>query len=464
VIGCLLVVGATGAVATGPGPGPGSENVPSQESTATNHSAVGIQNVTVLGQRRVDDLNGRPAVLATDDAGLRITFDTGNESGTFVACVSARDRQTSAQPGTNQSFACQRRNLPNGTVQRVTVDATSFGNRTGRVNLAVTLSVSKLERTVLDRANVSLYVFDPENDFDGDGLRNRREFATGTDPTDTDTDKDGLQDGPEVHTYGSDPTSADTDGDGVRDGTEIRRGTDPARAGSPEPTEAVATPVQSTEPTATATERAISTGLVAGVFAAVPLIAVGYLVVRRRPTGRTAPTDTSSAGDDNRPDVEAGTSGSAAVDPVDDGEATDDEDLASAESDASTSPGRPEETTHETIGSETEDVDTGGTDSGPSGTAEPAQSDEKPSAVAESMPAVTSDEERVLEVVTRADGRIPQQELVQQFDWSKSKVSRVTSRLADDDKLVKLQVGRRNLLVLPGKEPRPGPDPDDDDP
>jgi hypothetical protein len=41
-----------------------------------------------------------------------------------------------------------------------------------------------------------------------------------TDPTDGDTDHDGLDDGEEAFLYGSDPTVPDTDGDGCRDGSD----------------------------------------------------------------------------------------------------------------------------------------------------------------------------------------------------------------------------------------------------
>jgi len=42
-----------------------------------------------------------------------------------------------------------------------------------------------------------------------------------TDPTDSDTDRDGLVDGPERLTYGSDPTLTDTDGDSLSDYLEV---------------------------------------------------------------------------------------------------------------------------------------------------------------------------------------------------------------------------------------------------
>lgn len=42
-----------------------------------------------------------------------------------------------------------------------------------------------------------------------------------------DTDKDGLSDYLEIHSYGTDPLNKDSDGDGVEDGAEIRAGLDP---------------------------------------------------------------------------------------------------------------------------------------------------------------------------------------------------------------------------------------------
>jgi hypothetical protein len=87
-------------------------------------------------------------------------------------------------------------------------------------------------------------------DSDGDGLTNEQEQQIGTDPTDPDTDGDGIGDGNEdpdgdgltnlqefsgsanTH-YGNRPTNpldADTDNDGLKDGREIELRTDPRDA------------------------------------------------------------------------------------------------------------------------------------------------------------------------------------------------------------------------------------------
>lgn len=65
-------------------------------------------------------------------------------------------------------------------------------------------------------------------DLDSDGLTWQEERDLGTDPSEPDSDGDGLSDGDEVHDQGTDPLSTDTDGDGYDDGAEVDAGTDPA--------------------------------------------------------------------------------------------------------------------------------------------------------------------------------------------------------------------------------------------
>lgn len=57
-----------------------------------------------------------------------------------------------------------------------------------------------------------------------------------------------------------------------------------------------------------------------------------------------------------------------------------------------------------------------------------------------------SDIEYVMELVDSCGGRIKQKELVRRTGWSEAKVSRVTSALAEDGYLEKLQIGRENVI------------------
>lgn len=56
---------------------------------------------------------------------------------------------------------------------------------------------------------------------------NEKERDYGTDPTDPDTDNDGLSDSQEVSWEKSDPLDSDTDDDGLNDLNEILNGTNP---------------------------------------------------------------------------------------------------------------------------------------------------------------------------------------------------------------------------------------------
>ncbi|HSS96851.1 MAG TPA: Ig-like domain-containing protein, partial [Terriglobales bacterium] len=66
-----------------------------------------------------------------------------------------------------------------------------------------------------------------DGDFDGDGLSNRQEFLSHTNPTLADTDGDGVSDGDEVNIYHTDARSSDSDHDGMDDGYEIHHHLNP---------------------------------------------------------------------------------------------------------------------------------------------------------------------------------------------------------------------------------------------
>jgi hypothetical protein len=69
--------------------------------------------------------------------------------------------------------------------------------------------------------------FSDTDDPDNDGLNNLAEFNAHTNPIDSDSDDDGLDDGLEVNTLGSNPLLVDTDGDTWPDGMEVAAGTNP---------------------------------------------------------------------------------------------------------------------------------------------------------------------------------------------------------------------------------------------
>lgn len=85
------------------------------------------------------------------------------------------------------------------------------------------------EWELLYAANLTILTSDTQ-DYDSDGLTNEEEVIAGTDPTDDDTDGDGVTDGDEVDTHGTDPLDTDTDDDEMDDGWEVQYGLDATTA------------------------------------------------------------------------------------------------------------------------------------------------------------------------------------------------------------------------------------------
>jgi len=83
----------------------------------------------------------------------------------------------------------------------------------------------------LINADELLALTDPTNpDTDGDGLDDAREVSEDyLDPLDDDMDDDGLLDGEEVDTYGTDPNKGDTDNDTIPDKWEVEHELDPLK-------------------------------------------------------------------------------------------------------------------------------------------------------------------------------------------------------------------------------------------
>ncbi|WP_205895469.1 Ig-like domain-containing protein [Metapseudomonas otitidis] len=84
----------------------------------------------------------------------------------------------------------------------------------------VELETSGLDPTLPDSDGNGIP--DGDEDLDGDGLTNLQEAKAGTKLRVYDTDGDDLSDGAEVLTHGTNPLLKDTDGDGLTDGEEVR--------------------------------------------------------------------------------------------------------------------------------------------------------------------------------------------------------------------------------------------------
>ena len=70
-------------------------------------------------------------------------------------------------------------------------------------------------------------IVDGDEDYDNDGLTNVQELLLETQLAIEDSDLDDLLDGEEVNVYGTNPTEPDSDGDGIEDGDEVYLGKNP---------------------------------------------------------------------------------------------------------------------------------------------------------------------------------------------------------------------------------------------
>jgi hypothetical protein len=64
-----------------------------------------------------------------------------------------------------------------------------------------------------------------------------------------------------------------------------------------------------------------------------------------------------------------------------------------------------------------------------------------------------SDADRIADLLDANGGRMQQSDIVDETDWSKSKVSTLLSEMAEEGRVSKLRVGRENIVSLAGHEP-----------
>ncbi|WP_254537035.1 helix-turn-helix transcriptional regulator [Halomarina litorea] len=302
-------------------------------------------------------------------------------------------------------------------------------------------------------------------DTDGDGLGDGVELSTDdgyeTSPTEPDTDGDGLSDGAEQTSYGTDPTAKDTDGDGLEDGVEVSGTnsfeTDPNKADSDGDglSDGQEVNVYGTDPTTTDTD---SDGLTdsqeihgetgyetnaSNADTDADTLSDGAEVNEYGTDPTTKDTDEDGVNDAE--EIEAGTDPSEGrVPPGSGGLQLDDAALVGGllalyalVIGAVIWVGRSRTDT-----GEDESMGHGGDDDGP-----PA------GGATTDQPSPMTNEDRVRQMLDESGGRLKQSDIVAQTDWSKSKVSRLLSKMESDGEIRKISIGRENLITRPGDEP-----------
>lgn len=85
---------------------------------------------------------------------------------------------------------------------------------------------------------------------------------------------------------------------------------------------------------------------------------------------------------------------------------------------------------------------------------EPTTTAEEANPEADEAP-LLSNEERVLHLLEERGGRMKQQEVAEELDWTATKTSKVVGNLREDDELESFRLGRENVLRLPEVDESP---------
>ncbi|RBI60677.1 MarR family transcriptional regulator [halophilic archaeon] len=444
-----------------------------------------IKNSSYTGPGVVDGEYNVTHLWQSQPHNLSVSLYTGSRSGQHRVCTELQG------PGNNSTaLACQGVTLSPNTSQQVNFTfANVTGNITGDRTLVVTINqAGNGNNKTIAQSKKRVTILRQTGDPDGDGLVNTDEVKYGTNVSKRDTDNDSLSDYDEIKEYDTNPLKPDTDGDGLRDPEEVSKGTDPrakdtdddglldgkevkigTNASAPDTdSDGLTDPVEvngSTDPTEKDTD---SDGL------------NDYDETSKY---NTDPTE-EDTDDDGLNDSEEIARGTNPTDPDTDDDGlldgterklgtnptkadTDDDGLSDGfEHQFGTNPTNSLITgglyllllgviggAAVLVGRSNRDWFTGLRNEGDNLSGAPAQP------TAESREIVT-DADRVLELVRENGGRLPQSKIIEETDWSKSKVSRLLSRMEDDEQINKINIGRKNIVVLYGNEPDDEPVPD----
>ncbi|WP_440991994.1 DUF7343 domain-containing protein [Haloarchaeobius baliensis] len=453
------------------GSNPAADAAPSQDGPS-------ILNVTTTGEAHPNVSSTRFVYWSGQQARLNVTVAPPNGT-VFRVCVSS--------DGSDQELGCEQFDAQNeSTVSNVFYLDGWQVDRAMRSNFTVELLEGT---TVLDQRRIPFTVMQPASDADEDGLDNDEEVLRGTSPFEADTDGDGLQDGAEVDSHDTDPLLEDTDADGLPDAAEVDRNTDPREPDTDSDGLRDGPEVSNgTDPLKADTD---GDGLNDGMEVAMgsnPLVANSD--DDGIPDGREVelgldPTNIDSDGDMLDDDTERmlGTNPKSALTPVYFGVGglvllgvvglvlrrrgwkagflwTRGEQLFALPAwvrknmSVRREPVPDAEATGET------------TEQSP---AQPSAADDQPTTEDGDSPEerttpddrIWTDRDEVLSLIQENDGRVKQREIVEQVDWSESKVSRTLSQMEEDKQISRIEIGREKIVTLYDEEPdvfQTGPD------
>lgn len=355
-----------------------------------------ITETNRTGDSIIKTTNGTAYVWQGGSHSLTVNFTAKKTKTAYSVCVYANNKNSEED---RQEISCRTvSQVENGSEESVTLDIKNrkLVNKTVSVELEQTFSN---QEAPLDTRTFDYQVVRRDGDLDRDGLTNQYEVEQNLNITNPDIDTDGYSDGREVNVYGTDPTDPDTDGDGIPDGAEIRKGTNANGTDTPQSTEKSSVEEGANDQTdpRNQTEPVSWTLPVRSEFVVVGLLLVGGagVVLLWRYDERDGPSDPG--------EVSISRGGG-------------DSDVLADDSQTS-----------------------GDSDTGEQLPSPPSIPDDE---------VLLTDEDRLYELVYERSGRMKQADIVEETDWSKSKVSRLLSEMEEDGVVNKVRLGRGNVIYL----------------
>lgn len=468
---------------------------------------VTVDDLTVTGDSVIETENDVTYVAGWKSYTVETVID--GESGEYQVCMAIGSLTN------KREIVCEEITVMSGGSETVTIERTEWpSNASGQQMVSVIVRENNPLTTAndpLETSSVRVTLLTEGGDFDDDGVGNKRELEEGTDPRAPDTDRDGLTDGEELNVYHTNPNRTDTDNDGLSDGIEVHEhGSNPSLSDTDDDglTDKEEVNVYGTDPTDPDTDDdGLRDGQEVENHETDPTDpdtdGDGLQDGREVKFYQTDPTDPDTDSDGLNDNAEVNEHKTNPTDPD-----TDDDGLRDGAEvhEYGTNPKR-----GDTDGDGVDDATEikRGTDpienapivvaymeENPLKTAvggtvaclvigagvwywwrrrrragvgsTPVEESEKPKLepkakreqqegkangdVGASEP--LTDMDHIQQLLTERGGRVRQSEIVSETGWSKSKVSRLLSRMEDDDLITKITVGRENLITRPGDEPK----------
>jgi len=461
----------------------------------TAASSAGIEGIAYIGDGALGGQSDELRLWQSDGHAFAITAVADAEfSGR--ACLHAGSPDSDAE----RQLGCQPVSVPENGNATVTVAVGAWpADRTGPQTVRAVLHAPNASDPI-DSRSLSLAVLRRAGDLDEDGLTNERERELGTDLQKADTDGDGLVDGKEVDTYDTDPTVPDSDGDGLEDGPEVNtHGTDPTKPDTDGDGLDDGSEVREyeTNPTKRDTDDdGLEDALEINTYGSDPAkVDTDDDGLRDGPEvheHQTDPTDPDTDGDGLDDGAEVDTYDTDPTNPDTDGDGLEDGDEVNRYGTNPNDPDSDNDGTPDAAAVEDDGLPaflgialvvvglgvlvltvavwwrsdrsvaaavrerlsrspTASADE----TAETAPGDRPPETdePADVPPEFLSKDEQVRRLLEEHGGKMHQSDMVEETGWSKSTVSRVLARMEEEDEVVKIDIGKGNLVTIPDELP-----------